>query len=241
MIKSVTKKERVPKHIELFHKKLEKKKNQRLFRNFYSLSWIIIILILIILFLPTEFNLETSCDYKTINNIQPENCRTFLKDVENNVIVKHPSNPILDEGNEIQITLFGYYGDLKTKEIEEKILEFKKLNKNKISYSFVSLENNTITKIGYCLYYSNPEKFWPYHNIAMDYDIMNEGVLEDVLTRLQINKTELNSCLGGKLPNEEWIKTKELILNSKISIVPTIFVNDEVFVGNFKLNDYFKK
>lgn len=241
ILKSITKKEKIPKHIELFHKKLEKRKYKRFFSNFHTFSWFILIIFLIILFYPQNINLNTICEYETISGKTPFNCNKYIDEVSKNITLIHSNEIIINEQNELKITLFGKYNDTKTKEIENKIREFNKLNPNKISYSFVAVINDELTKTSNCIYFTEPEKFWIFHTLAIDHINLNQNKIQELLELSKINQSLLGNCLAGKLPEEQFKKTQNLIDETNVEIIPTIFIGEKIFVSEFSFNEYYQK
>jgi len=229
----------------IFSKKYTKTNAHFFIKYFSKICWIFLIIILLILIWPTNKIEETKiiCEFNLLENhsLIENNCSKTVEKYVSDIVVIQPSRPVLNKDNEIKIILFGDYNDQLTKNIANKILQYNKQNPNQISYSFVPVFENEKTKIMDCMYFINIEQFWPLHNIYMTYEESELKNMSFIFQRLNIDDLNVQSCNEGNLNFEENKYRQELISQAKIFAIPTTFVGDSIFIGDFDLEFELKK
>src|SRR3989344_1495730 len=148
-----------------------------------------------------------------------------------------------------QLVYVGCYTCPNTRKVNAVINELATKNKDTLKLVFVHLplhkEDELISLIENCLYQENPNEFWQFHNALMQAPVDEVKNKEKVLNVLKGSKTEEAQKIMTCTESEE-IKSlfgKQLYEIQKMNLegTPTIFVNDQVFIGPKQLRVYERK
>jgi len=220
----------------LFGKKIKKnRKNYILFHNFRLISWTILILIIVLFIFPNNFVFTGKCDYSLING-EENKCKTpSTKDLT----INHAKERVLNKENYLPITVYGRYNDSNTKKVIKYILEHNQKAPEKIKFSFVSVDEDKLTKNMICLYSKDMSKYWAMLNIHAKYNYLTEEILNGAYKRLNINFDSFEKCRNGPFVEEKLKLNEDLIEKSNIYAIPTIFIGEKTYIGYNSFKDNF--
>ncbi|MFH0955707.1 MAG: thioredoxin domain-containing protein [Candidatus Falkowbacteria bacterium] len=146
------------------------------------------------------------------------------------------SFPKINTGSKNTIVFIGCYECDYSRKAYPEIRELaKKENTNLIFAHYPAKENtNYLSEIGYCVFNEHGEKFWPFNDYLFTVDkveIHQPAYMETILKNFNFNVDKINQCLND--PNTKSLAEKQLneLNKTKLYGTPTIFINDQVFVG----------
>ncbi len=144
------------------------------------------------------------------------------------------------------IVYAGCYACPNTRKVNPTINELMSKNMGTIKFVFihVPVQGNLeyLIKLENCIYAEDKEAYWDFHNRLMQVplpDINNQSKVLEVLGRVsRINASKTLAC--SKSPEAEQSYQAQLMEIRKINIdgTPTIFVNEQVFIGPKPLRVY---
>ena len=145
-----------------------------------------------------------------------------------------------------KLVYVGCYTCTNTRKVNPTINELVIDNKETLQFTFIHLpltkEQEYISKIENCLYQTEKLAFWTFHNKLMQMPIANAKNNEKVLSILDqidgIDKKEILKCSQGKEAEELFIKQIAEINKMNVEGTPTIFVNNQAFIGPKPLRVY---
>ncbi len=155
--------------------------------------------------------------------------------------------PTITAQNEKDIIVYvGCYACANTKKVDPTIQELMQKHKDTTTLIFIHLplkeEYNYLSKLSNCIYEKSPEKFWTFHNNMMEMPITNvenQTYVEAQVRTIAGDNAEIILNCSQSDRSEQFMRTQlQEIKKMHIKGTPTIFVNDEAFVGPKPLRVY---
>jgi len=199
------------------------------------------------LFDPTGSNSEiTECDNEDVNT-QTAGQEPTLENVELALFPTYQPKNVQDK-----LVYVGCYTCVNTRKVNPVINELVVANKETIEFMFIHLplhkEQEYISKIENCLYQESKTAFWKFHNALMQMQIAeldNQDNVYSVLDEIEktegIDKEKIIFCSQTKQAEEQLQKQISEIKKMNVEGTPTIFVNDQTFIGPKPLRVYEKQ
>ncbi len=151
-------------------------------------------------------------------------------------------------GNEIKddVLYVGCYACVNTKKVNPVINQLVTENKNTLRFVFIHLplhqEYSYINKIENCLFENNSNTYWKFHNDLMQMSLEQIKEKENVLKMLRemdnINFEDILTCSEDDVAESLFQAQIKEINKMNIEGTPTVFVNDQVFIGPKPLRVY---
>jgi hypothetical protein len=140
----------------------------------------------------------------------------------------------------------GCYTCHNTKTVNPTINELVVENKDSVSFTFIHLpltqEHEYVSKIENCLYQENKTAFWKFHNRLMQMsakDVKNKDLVISSLGQIEnINPDQIISCSESVEARTLFQAQLKEINKMNLEGTPTIFINDQVFIGPKPLRVY---
>ncbi len=193
------------------------------------------------LFDPTGSNSEIStCGNEEIN-IQTEGAEPSLESVDLSLFPTYKPKESQD-----QLVYVGCYTCVNTRKVNPTINELVVSNKETIAFTFVHLplhkEHEYISKLENCLFAENKAAFWKFHNALMQMNLADLDKQENVYSILdgieEVDKKKIIFCSQTIQAEELLQKQISEIKKMNVEGTPTIFVNEQVFIGPKPLRVY---
>ena len=193
------------------------------------------------LFDPTGSNAEISeCDNEDVNT-QTAGQEPTVEKVDLSLFPVYQPKEAEDK-----LIYVGCYTCVNTRKVNPTINELIVNNKETITFTFVHLplhkEYEYISKIENCIYENNKVTFWKFHNALMQMNIADLDNQENVYSVLEeieeIDKQKIIFC-SQTIQAEELLQ-QQIFEMKKMNVegTPTIFVNEQVFIGPKPLRVY---
>ena len=145
-----------------------------------------------------------------------------------------------------QLVYVGCYTCTNTKKVNPTINELVINNKETLQFTFIHLpltkNQEYISKIENCLYEQDKLTFWTFHNKLMQMsieDVKVEGKVLALLNQIEnVDSEDILKCSESK--KAETLFAKQIVEINKMNVegTPTIFVNEQVFIGPKPLRVY---
>ena len=196
------------------------------------------------LFDPTGSNAEiTECDNEDLT-AQTEGTEPTIEGIDLSLFPTYEPKESQD-----QLVYVGCYTCSNTKKVNPTINELVIKNKESLKFTFIHLlftrEQDYISKIENCLYEADKAAFWKFHNTLMQMSAEQVKDKEEVLGILnkieEIKASEIIFCSNTIQAEELFQKQLREINKINLEGTPTIFVNDQVFIGPKPLRVYEKQ
>jgi hypothetical protein len=193
------------------------------------------------LFDPTGSNSEiTECDNEDVDT-QTAGQEPTLENVDLSLFPSYKPKESQD-----QLVYVGCYICVNTRKVNPTINELVINNKETVEFIFVHLllhqEYGYISKLENCLYSESKTAFWKFHNALMQMpiaDLDNQDNVYSVLDKIEeIDKEKIIFCSQTIQAEELLEKQISEIKKMNVEGTPTIFVNDQVFIGPKPLRVY---
>lgn len=237
---SIIGKKYLPKKIIIFGKEIKNLKKRFIYKNFILLSWIIIIIFIALIF-ASNLKLTTTiteCDFELLQNYDYiDNCIKTKNTYIQNVKIPNITSPQLGYYYNT-IIIIGDYDNLQTKEMVKTTLDIYSKNPNNIKYSYINAKNTNKSKIMNCVELLYPEKYWAIHMIFISEVKDFQENIENIFLRLNIDKEKINQCIADEFLIKSFENKNIIINNSNIFAIPTIIINEKIFVGNINIGNY---
>ncbi len=188
----------------------------------------------------TKADQALSCSAEDIEE-QISGTDPTLKDVDLSLFPTYSPKEIKD-----QLVYVGCYTCPNTRKVNSVINELVAKNKDTLKLIFVHLplhqEYEYTSLIEDCLYQENPNEFWQFHNALMQAPIEDikdkENVLQ-ILKEIKKDETEkVMACTESEQAKILFEKQLNEIKKMNLEGTPTIFINDQVFIGPKQLRVY---
>jgi protein-disulfide isomerase len=146
------------------------------------------------------------------------------------------SFPALNPNASDKIVFIGCYGCDYSRKAYPMIREL--VRKNDVSLTFlhypVKEKTDYTSKVGYCAYQQDPEKFWKLTDKLFTVEktkLEDEATIEGVVTELGLDAAKIKTCVESAQTEENVQKQLAEVRKTNFYGTPTVFINDEAFVG----------
>ena len=205
------------------------------------------------LFDPTGSHSEiTTCDNEDVNT-QTAGQEPTLENVDLSLFPTYQPKNALDK-----LVYVGCYTCVNTRKVNPVVNELVLTNKDTIQFTFIHLplyeEYEYMFKLENCLYQESKTAFWTFHNALMQMPIAELDNQENVYSILdkiensaenkgnkEISRDKIIFCSNTKQAEELLQKQITEIKKMNVEGTPTIFVNDQTFIGPKPLRVYEKQ
>ncbi len=148
-----------------------------------------------------------------------------------------------------KLVYVGCYTCVNTRKVNPTINKLVSENKETLEFTFIHLlltkEQEHISKIENCLWEKSEGDFWRFHNALMQFSIDKVKDKNNVVKLLDViketDKEDILSCSESKEADELLNLQLNEIKKMNLEGTPTIFVNDQVFIGPKPLRVYEKQ
>jgi hypothetical protein len=233
----------LPQKIIIFGKVIKNIKNNFLYKYFILLSWILLLLIILISF-SSNLKLTSNifeCDYELLDGYEDaSNCFETKNTYINEIIKPNINSPSLGY-NYNEIILIGDYDNLQTKELIKQIINIYQINPHNIKYTYINAKNTNKSKIMTCTEFFYFDKYWQTHLIFANQKINYDENLENIFLRLDIDSKIMYDCMDSELIKNDFAYRNKILKESKIFAIPTIIINNQIFVGEVNVEKYIIK
>jgi len=172
---------------------------------------------------------------------QTEGSEPTLENVKLSLFPTYTTNNYKDT-----LVYVGCYSCPNTRKVNPTINELVTKNQDTLKFVFVHLplhkDQEYISKLSNCLYTQDKDAFWDFHNKLMQMTTEEVKVENNVISALKtiesVDADEIISCLETQ--TSEIVLSKQLDEIKKMNVegTPTIFVNDQTFIGPKPLRVY---
>ncbi|MFH0701038.1 MAG: thioredoxin domain-containing protein [Candidatus Woesearchaeota archaeon] len=193
------------------------------------------------LFDPTNENAQiTTCEGTGPTSAHPT-LEPSSEGVNLSLFPQYSGKEIKDE-----IIYVGCYACLNTKKVNPVINQLVTENKDTLDFIFIHLplhqEYNYISKMENCLFKESPIAYWTFHNALMQMPLEQikekNNVIESLNLIKGINSSKIISCSENYEAEKLFQAQTKEINKMNIEGTPTIFVNNQVFIGPKPLRVY---
>jgi hypothetical protein len=146
------------------------------------------------------------------------------------------SFPVENPDAKDKIVMVGCYGCDYTRKAYPMIREM--VNQWKASFTFldypVKTKTDFLTRVGYCAYRTDPQKYWPLNDrlFATDKTVLeDEGTTRKTLTEVGYNAEQIMGCTTDLKTLDAVTQQMNEVTKTQFFGTPTIFINGQVFVG----------
>jgi protein-disulfide isomerase len=141
--------------------------------------------------------------------------------------------PVLNAGAKDKIVFVGCYDCDFTRKAYPMIMDLVKRFKVEFTFLHYPVKEKTdySSRLGYCVYQQDPEKFWKLNDILFATDksnIENESFIQKTLTDLGMDLEKINICVNIPQTEQTVQQQMEEILKTRFYGTPTIFINNGV-------------
>lgn len=145
-----------------------------------------------------------------------------------------------------KLVYIGCYACLNTKKVNPLMNQLVTENKDTLDFIFVHLplhkDTEYLSQLDNCLYQKNKVAFWKFHGALMNLPVNEVNQKEKVYALLaqinEINSKEIIACSESKEAEELLAKQLTEIKKMNVEGTPTIFVNEQAFIGPKPLRVY---
>lgn len=193
------------------------------------------------LFDPTGQNAEiTQCSDIDVTNQNP-NVEPNVKDIDLSLFPTYEPKEAKDV-----VVYVGCYACVNTKKVNPTMNQLVVDNKDTIKFVFIHLplhqEYDYILKLENCIYAKDKVAYWEFHNQLMQMSIENIKNKDEVLSIVAhisgISANEIIACSESKAAQELVERQVKEIKKMNVEGTPTIFVNEQAFIGPKPLRVY---
>jgi len=144
--------------------------------------------------------------------------------------------PVLGTNGTDKIVMVGCYACDYTRKVYPEIRELVK--KYNVQFTFVDFpvkeKSDYLSKVGYCVYQADQDKFWPLTDKLFAADkpnLENTTYVDGLLSGLGLDPLKINACVAE--PQTQTVVDAQLheVRNTNFPGTPTLFVNGEAAVG----------
>jgi protein-disulfide isomerase len=92
------------------------------------------------------------------------------------------------------------------------------------------LKTDYLSKVGYCVYNQNQEKYWQLNDALFSEDkskLTDEAATQQILSNLGLDVSSINACVNDSKTEETVQKVFTEIRKTNFYGTPTIFINDQ--------------
>jgi hypothetical protein len=172
---------------------------------------------------------------------QTEGSEPTLNDVKLSMFPTYKYNGYKDS-----LVYVGCYTCPNTRNVNPTINKLVSENQETLKFTYVHLplhkEHEYISKISNCLYAQNKDAFWDFHNVLMQMpteDVKDKEIVTAALKTIEsVDADGIIACSETKASEVVLSKQLEEIKKMNVEGTPTIFVNDQVFIGPKPLRVY---
>jgi len=145
-----------------------------------------------------------------------------------------------------EVIYVGCYACTNTKRVNPVMNQLITENKNSLNFVFIHLplhqEYTYINKMENCLFQLDNKAYWKFHNALMSMPLEQIKEKENVLKELEkiseINSSEVIICSESNQAEELFQSQIKEINKINVEGTPTIFINEQVFIGSKPLRVY---
>jgi hypothetical protein len=144
--------------------------------------------------------------------------------------------PVQNKGAEEQLVFVGCYACEYTRAVYPSIRAL--VDEFKPEFYFgeypTKLKTDYLSKIGYCVYQQDPDKYWPLNDalFAEDVALLEDNSATDaILNNLGLDAASIDACAAEPATEEAVQKLFAEIQKTNFYGTPTIFINGEPIVG----------
>ena len=144
--------------------------------------------------------------------------------------------PVKNTGSKDQFVFIGCYSCDYTRKVYPEIRKL--VGKFQPEFFFgeypTKLKTDYLSRIGYCVYNQDPEKYWPMNDafFAEDKSLLEDKTATDtILTNLGLDAATIETCAAAPQTEEAVQKLFTEIRKTNFYGTPTIFINGESLVG----------
>ena len=144
--------------------------------------------------------------------------------------------PVMNETSPDKVVMVGCYACDYTRKVYPELREL--VTRYNISFTFadfpVKEKTDYLSRIGYCVYRADREKFWPLNDAlfaAAKPDLENTAFVDGVLSNLGLDAAKIEACANDPATSEAVTEQLHQIKNTNFPGTPTVFVNGEGVVG----------
>ena len=193
------------------------------------------------LFDPSSSNAQISTCSDTNITAQNPTVEPTVKNVDLSIFPTYAGGNIQD-----QVVYVGCYSCINTKKVNPIMNQLAANNKDTINFVFIHLplhkDLEYLFPLENCLYQKSQVRYWNFHDILMQMPVEEINNKENVLEALKIssdgNLEEILSCAETSEIKELTERQFQEIKKMNIEGTPTIFVNEQVFIGPKPLRVY---
>ncbi|PIZ50798.1 hypothetical protein COY27_05775 [Candidatus Woesearchaeota archaeon CG_4_10_14_0_2_um_filter_33_13] len=193
------------------------------------------------IFDPSGDNAQiSSCDNEDLQ-LQTEGAEPNIEEIELSLFPSYKPNLKKDT-----LVYVGCYTCINTRKVNPTINELMVRNKETLEFTFIHLplskDQEYLSKIENCLFIKDKLKFWEFHNSLMQMPIDDVKDSQKVLSLLaeikDLDNTEIIKCSESKASEDLFKKQLTEISKMNVEGTPTIFVNQQAFIGPKPLRVY---
>ena len=144
--------------------------------------------------------------------------------------------PVLNAGGENKIVMIGCYACEYSRKVYPRIKAL--VNGSKAQFTFidypVKVRTDLMTRLGRCVYQQDQAKYWQLNDIlfAADSANLDDGAFaQKAIAELGLESAPINRCLEDPATEEAVNTQLSEVASTNFYGTPTIFVNDQAFVG----------
>lgn len=144
--------------------------------------------------------------------------------------------PQINMGSDSTITFIGCYECDYSRKAYPEIRDLAKKEKANLIFAHYPAITNTnyLSDIDYCTYEQDQEKFWALNDYLFAADktkLYDKDFINQALVDFGFDDAEINKCLADDKTKDITKKQSQELIKTKLYGTPTIFINDQVFVG----------
>lgn len=144
--------------------------------------------------------------------------------------------PVKNEGAKTQLVFIGCYACEYTRQVYPEIRKL--VDQYEPEFYFgeypTKLKTDYLSKVGYCVYNQDPEKYWPLNDklFAQDVALLEDPAATDkILIDLGLDPAIIDSCANQQATEDAVQKLFAEIQKTNFYGTPTMFINNEPVVG----------
>ena len=144
--------------------------------------------------------------------------------------------PVLNENSSDKIVFVGCYHCDYTRKAYPLVMDLAKKNNASFTFLHYPVKENSdyMTKLGYCAYQQDQNKYWQMNDIFFAGDktkLDDTTYIQQTLTSLGFDTAKINTCIDDPKTEETVRKLLDETVKTKFYGTPTVFINNQVLVG----------
>jgi len=144
--------------------------------------------------------------------------------------------PVLNPGASNQVVMVGCYACDYTRKVYPSIRALVQKYRPEFRFGEYQVKEQTdlLTRVGYCVYHANPEKYWAMNDVLFTTEKANlddPSYVHQLLTSLGIDANQIDECASDPQTQTRVEKLLNEIRRTNFPGTPTVFINGVPMVG----------